>query len=71
MNRQVLIDVLLGTVLFVALAIVIGTGIRLVDWLSGGQGEDVWRAAVSLIVGATAGASAFVGLRKRGNGGVD
>jgi hypothetical protein len=71
MSRDHLIDVLLATVLFVAIAIVIGTGIRIVDWITEGRGEDVWRVVVALIVGAGGGASALIGLRRRSTNGVE
>ena len=43
------------TVVFVVIAVVIATGIRIVDWITEGEdGTNVWKAAL-LLIGASAG----------------
>jgi len=58
-----MLEILYGTVLFVAVAIVIGTGVRIVEWITGGSSEAIWKVALALVLGAGAGATALIGLR--------
>jgi hypothetical protein len=61
-----LLEVLYGTLLFVSTALVLGTGIRLVDWIAGDYSDEIWSAVVTLVVGAGAGAGALAALRRNG-----
>jgi hypothetical protein len=62
-----LISVLLWTGTFVAVAVVIAAGMRLVSWMlaGGGDAASVWKAAGALILAATGGGSLVSLIRSR------
>ena len=58
------------TVVFVVIAVVIATGIRIVDWITEGQGgSNVWKAALLLIGASAGGGKAVTAIRQIQNHG--
>lgn len=60
-------ETLLWAVVFVAIAIVIATGIRIVDWLTEGNTVGIWKIAFALVASAGAGGKAISVLRRNGD----
>lgn len=57
-------EALWSAVAFVAIAITVAAGIRLVDWIvAGGDSEFVWKTALVFIGAAAAGGKAVVEMR--------
>ena len=63
--RERLVDVLLWTTAFVAIAVVIAAGMRIVSWIMIGETAGVWKAAAALIVAATGGGVSVAAIRSR------
>jgi uncharacterized membrane protein len=64
-------DALYWSAVFVAIAITIACGVRIVDWITEGNASGVWKVALVLIgsaVGGGSAASALQKIRKNGNG---
>ena len=57
-------EALWWTVVFVVIAAVIATGIRIVDWITEGEGgSNVWKAALILIGASAGGGKAVTAIR--------
>jgi len=62
-------EALWWTVIFVVIAVVIAAGIRIVAWITQGQTEGVWKAAIILIGASAGGGKAITAITKHRNGG--
>jgi len=61
-------EALWWTAIFVVLAIVIACGARIVSWITDGETENVWKAALVLIGASGAGGKAVTAVMKHRNG---
>ena len=62
-------EALWWTLIFVVIAVVIATGIRIVDWITDGVGgENVWKAALLLVGASAGGGKAVTAVRRLSNG---
>lgn len=63
-------EALWWTLVFVVIAVVIACGIRVVDWITGGSNDNIWRAALLLIGASAGGGKAVTAIRQHhiGNG---
>lgn len=66
MTRARLLDILRWAVAIISVAVVLACASRVVSWILGeaGEGQNVWPAAVGLVLLATTGGVALTGLSK-------
>jgi hypothetical protein len=61
--RSRAVEAILWAVVFVAVAVAIAAGTRLVAWVVVGETEGVWRAAIAIVTAAAGGGLAAARLR--------
>lgn len=65
--RTRLTNALLWTVAFVAVAVCIAAGSRLVDWIMDGNTAGIWKAAFAILAAASGGGFAIATIRRNGH----
>jgi hypothetical protein len=64
--RDRLLDAMLWTVVFVAVAVAIAAGTRLVAWVvDGGDTSGIWKASLAIVAAAGGGGLAAATIRSR------
>ena len=61
-------EALWWTMIFVVIAVVVACGIRLVEWITDGDTEHVWKLALVLIGVSAGGGKAVTAIRRIQNG---
>lgn len=61
-------EALWWTLVFMVIAVVIACGIRLVDWITEGDTENVWKVALVLIGASAGGGTVLTAIQKARNG---